>query len=304
MAEGDTGLFAVLSELLMPIDDGHVSLSRESEDFSPAIERGILTELERAFATQTEIVEFDVFLELTIDQFQATLGSYLDNSSLNARGAMTWATINGNTGYVSISAMTGFAKQPEISNDANGTMGSEGSPMTSAQDLAAAEQAIDQALNELGDVDKLIVDVRFNGGGDDAISLAFANRFTDSRQRVLTKTARSLNYETPPVQAWLEPTRGEPFLKPVVVIAGRDTASAAEIFVIAMRQLPNVTVLGETTNGALSNILHKPLPNGWNYGLSNEVYLDAAGTSFEHIGVPPDIPVPVFRISDIKRGMV
>jgi C-terminal processing protease CtpA/Prc len=87
------------------------------------------------------------------------------------------------------------------------------------------------------------------------------------------------------------------------MIVGADTASAAEVFAIPMHRLPQVTVIGERTAGILSDILQKPLPNGWFVGLSNEVYLDAQGVSFEGTGLTPDIEVPVFRLEDIEAGI-
>jgi carboxyl-terminal processing protease len=70
--------------------------------------------------------------------------------------------------------------------------------------------------------------------------------------------------------------------------------SAAEIFTMAMRALPNVTHVGQTTRGSLSDQLTKRLPNGWRLTLSNEVYLDATGAAWEGIGIPPEVPIQVF----------
>ena len=105
------------------------------------------------------------------------------------------------------------------------------------------------------------------------------------------------------MEAWLEPQADEAYLQPVTLIAGPITASAAEIFTITMQRLPQVTVIGENTVGILSDILGKPLPNGWSVGLSNEVYLDADGVSFEGIGVTPDMQVPVFSVEEVQAGM-
>ena len=47
-------------------------------------------------------------------------------------------------------------------------------------------------------------------------------------------------------------------------------------------------MIGENTAGTLSDIPGKPLPNGWEFILSNEVYLDADSVSFEGVGITPD----------------
>jgi carboxyl-terminal processing protease len=72
------------------------------------------------------------------------------------------------------------------------------------------------------------------------------------------------------------------------------TVSAAEILTLAMRALPNVTHVGETTRGSLSDMLAKRLPNGWSVTLSNEVYLDAHGKGWEGAGIAPSLAIPVF----------
>ena len=71
------------------------------------------------------------------------------------------------------------------------------------------------------------------------------------------------------------------------------TVSAAEILVLCLRALPNVTHLGDTTRGALSDMLWKRLPNGWTVSLSNEVYADADGRLWEGKGIPPEVRIEV-----------
>ncbi len=54
---------------------------------------------------------------------------------------------------------------------------------------------------------------------------------------------------------------------------------------------PNITVIGDNTAGALSDMLYKGLPNGWIYTLSNEVYETMEGQLFEVTGIPPDYKI-------------
>lgn len=69
------------------------------------------------------------------------------------------------------------------------------------------------------------------------------------------------------------------------------TASAAEHFVMAMRVLPQVTVLGEPTAGAHSAVFERQLPNGWSFGLSTEECILAGGNVYDRVGIPPEIAV-------------
>lgn len=55
-------------------------------------------------------------------------------------------------------------------------------------------------------------------------------------------------------------------LRPVFVLTSDVTVSAAGTLLLSLRALPNVTHLGATTRGALSDVLTKPLLNGWEVG--------------------------------------
>ena len=95
---------------------------------------------------------------------------------------------------------------------------------------------------------------------------------------------------------------------PVIVLTSGMTASAAEIFVMAMRVLPHVTVIGEPTSGEHSDMLGRMLPNGWEFTLSNEEYVLAGGEVFERAGVPPEVaveldPVALANGQDVMLNM-
>ena len=78
--------------------------------------------------------------------------------------------------------------------------------------------------------------------------------------------------------------------------------SAAETFVLAMREMPDVLTLGEATGGILSDALPKFLPSGIYFSLSNEEYRSVDGKVFERVGVPPDEELDVFSSSDRSSG--
>ena len=139
----------------------------------------------------------------------------------------------------------------------------------------------------------MILDLRFNEGGWDGVSLALASRFADQKRLAYTKRARKGNDFTAPRSFHVEPAGAQHFSGKVILLTSRFTVSAAEVFVLAMRTLPNVTLAGETTAGALSDMLERHLPNGWTVSLSNEVYTAADGKVYEHLGLSPEIKVPL-----------
>jgi len=48
--------------------------------------------------------------------------------------------------------------------------------------------------------------------------------------------------------------------------------------------------------------LDRRLPNGWTFGLPNEVFRTPEGTTFDGPGIPPDIAAPVFAAADVAAG--
>jgi carboxyl-terminal processing protease len=88
------------------------------------------------------------------------------------------------------------------------------------------------------------------------------------------------------------------YLGPVYLVTSDVTVSAGEVFTLYMRALPNVTHVGATTRGALSDMIEKPLPNGWSLALACEIYRDPAGENYEVRGIPPKVPFEVFPLDD------
>ena len=81
------------------------------------------------------------------------------------------------------------------------------------------------------------------------------------------------------------------------------TISAAETFTQAlMGRSPPITRIGENTQGVFSDVLSRRLPNGWRFGLPNEVFRTPQGTTFDGPGIPPDAAVPVFADEDVAAG--
>ena len=78
--------------------------------------------------------------------------------------------------------------------------------------------------------------------------------------------------------------------------------SGGEVFALAIKQLPHVTIIGDHINGIFSYQLEKKLPNHWRYCLSYQKYLSADMTCYEGKGVPADIEL-LNRKTDIEDGV-
>lgn len=166
-------------------------------------------------------------------------------------------------------------------------------------------EAMDRALEELPAAEALIVDVRFNGGGSDLNSDAVLSRFADQKRvyaYVRYRNGPQHDDFTAPRPLTLEPGGRVRFPGPVAVLTNRGTFSTAEGFVLAMRVLPNTTVVGDTTGGGSGNPYWRELPNGWSVGLSRWRVESADGVPFEDIGIAPDLPIWITD-EDRARGV-
>lgn len=150
---------------------------------------------------------------------------------------------------------------------------------------------VDAALAGLGGVAGLVVDVRHNGGGTDNYAVAVAGRFTDRARHYRTVRYRNGPAHddfTAPRQDSVRPD-GVHYAGPVALLTNRRVFSAAEDFVLAMRALPQVTVVGDTTGGGAGNPITRELSNGWVYRIPRWIVLAPDGTSHEGVGLAPEV---------------
>jgi len=166
------------------------------------------------------------------------------------------------------------------------------------------EDALDRISDDFYSLNGLIIDIRENPGGDDDTAIAIVNRFCD-RKRIAfhrkTKTGPG-DDDFSPIKTWhIEPQGPVQFTGPIVVLSCDSVFSGAEVFALAMKQLPNVTLIGDHTNGIFSYQLEKKLPNGWRYRLSYQMYFSADMVCYECRGVPVDIRL-LNRKCDLENG--
>ena len=155
--------------------------------------------------------------------------------------------------------------------------------------------ALDLALSRFRDAPGLIIDVRPNSGGSDVPALAFASRFATKPfvvSYVQVRNGKQHDALGPAEARVISPRGGWQFTKPVIVLAGRGGFSANESFVSAMRVLPQVTVIGDTTGGASGNPQTFPLGNGWSFTVPRWMEFGPDHQPIEWRGVAPSLAVP------------
>jgi carboxyl-terminal processing protease len=201
-----------------------------------------------------------------------------------ANNRVLWGRV-GDIGYLNVLTMERFSSSKRRPPD----------------DTVALDAALDDALAAFRGARAVIVDVSNNDGGFDSLAQHIAARFADVPRLAYTKIAVGAQGLEP--QAFdVVPSPRARFLGPVYLLTSDITLSAAEVFALLMRALPNVVHVGETTRGALSDTTNKPLPNGWMLVLPTETYRDADGVDYEVRGVPPQRPFAVFPPDDLYRG--
>ena len=151
----------------------------------------------------------------------------------------------------------------------------------------------------------LIIDIRDNGGGNMSTAEKIASRFTE--ECVLTgyscyKNGPGHNDFSQFEENWLEPDRENlRWTKPVVLLTNRSCFSSANDFVNIMKNLPHVTVLGDSTGGGGGFPLTSELPNGWIVRFSSAPSFDASKQHIE-MGIAPDIRLDMDE-EDVKAGI-
>lgn len=168
---------------------------------------------------------------------------------------------------------------------------------------------LDAALEQLRETRALVLDVRMNGGGNDALALRLAGRFAVTPVRFGAVRTRSGPRHSD-FGAWtprtLAPRGPWQYAKPVFVLVGAGCYSSNETFIAAMRELPHVVVAGDTTGGSSGNPREFPLlvggrDTGWKYAVPRWIEALADGRVIEWNGIPPDVVVP-FDSASVRAG--
>ena len=161
-------------------------------------------------------------------------------------------------------------------------------------DEKAFDRDTREVLDALRSARGLVVDIRGGDGGEDIAGKTIASFFADRRRLYMTNSIKNgpgPDDFTAPMEWYIEPRGDVQFTKPVALLTNRQTISARETFQLAMKTLPNVTTVGDTTAGAFSNLVTRELPNGWGYSMSIGDWRAADGISYEGQGIPPEVLV-------------
>jgi hypothetical protein len=265
-----TDLSGAIGALIESLDDGHVGLFFDNQAI--AIDRVVAPGNAPDGAPwewRSLRRDFSEFLQSKQAGLQAP-------PELIANRRLMLGRFDDGTAYLGVLAMGGWGDGEDESLPAD-------------THAATADAVLDPVLAAIADAPGLVLDLRLNPGGYDAVAMALVARFADQPRVAFTRQAQ--RDAGPPYEVRIAPSQRRGYAGKVAVLIGPNTVSAAEVAAIALAALPQARLFGRPTRGTLSDAIPKRLPNGWEFTLSVETLRAPDGTLLEVEGVQPDQPV-------------
>jgi carboxyl-terminal processing protease len=279
-------LLAIFSDLLDSLGDAHVGLNATFHGEPVAFRTGRGPTLQRlnelAATTRQPVGDVKEHWLAAYNRGvrQVVLqGDWQETSN----GKVVWGRVGKEIGYINVSSVEDFT------------------PGSLADNIRFINDLMDRILGEFAGVRAVILDVTNNTGGYDRLAREIAGHFADQPTPAYTKRAYGAVGTAPDV-FYVHPSGGRRFNGPTYLLTSDVTVSGGEILTLAMRVLPNVTQIGTPTRGALSDRLTKVLPDGSDFSVSNEIYLDPSGKLYEALGIPPQRALEIFPANDLEGG--
>jgi len=286
----DQELYNLLNEIIGKFKDGHITL-----DAPKSVVEGKAKDGGKEDGNSVSKIPEVSPLKLR----NAILQRYLTAPNFSGRdlygkGLLSWGITKENVGYIQINWML-FFRDYKIADSLKGDdyaglyfQKATGNPLHMIEEVEQARKIMDRAIMALKDVNGIILDIRLNGGGYDAVALEILNHFASKKTLAFSKQTWLGTKFSEPVPIYLSPSK-KIFSGPVALLTSHSTASAAEIMAMASMGLKNFIRIGSSTEGIFSDMLEKKLPNGWSFSLSNEVYMNSSDENFENTGIPTNI---------------
>ncbi|OFX87187.1 MAG: hypothetical protein A2W99_07575 [Bacteroidetes bacterium GWF2_33_16] len=178
-------------------------------------------------------------------------------------------------------------------------------------------------LPELYKAKKLIVDMRRNTGGNSEIGFAILKYLTDDKFLYIHQTKSRMHiahmkrngsklepkdtinnvynkeaflnfqnklYTHSDYEPFQNDLKEQRIVVPTLILTSNKTISAGEDFLVPIKQIKHIKIMGETTAGSTGTLYEYKLPESWVYicGLQS-FYPD--GSTFVGVGIKPDIEV-------------
>lgn len=287
-SSSNADLYLTIEETLGKLNDNHAYIEA-SDAVAESIEK--LSAEKEASSGDISLPEYGDF-----QVADKVVENHLVENMTKDSWLINWGKLTNDIGYIQVKAMWLYADLniPKDLIDELGFVDAyveifnkmyEGEYIE--KEVQAVSKIMDNVMSDLSDMKSIVIDVRFNGGGQDAVSFEILRRFIPQKLQVATEKLRAGNGFSPTLSLYIQGT-DKAYTKPVYVLTSQQSSSAAESFAIATLSMKNVKRIGSATDGAISTALEKTLPNGWAFSISNEVFMDNQGKSYENTGIPVD----------------
>ncbi len=155
------------------------------------------------------------------------------------------------------------------------------------------------AMTFIADTDALIVDLRFNGGGEPAMIAYLTSYLFDEPTHLNDIWTRSDNSTQQWWTAGYVPGRRFGGKKPIYVLTSNRTFSGGEEFAYNLKNLKRGTILGETTGGGAHPVNGVKVSEHFEIGVPfARAISPITKTNWEGTGVTPDISMPAPQALD------
>ena len=175
-----------------------------------------------------------------------------------------------------------------------------------------AAQDFEKNFDEINKTDALIIDIRRNGGGNSGVGWNILGMLTDKPFKLSKWHTREYR---PAYRAWgrqegkhgnssamRRPHKTKHYKKPVVLLTGPATFSAAEDFAVGFDTMDRGLIIGEATGGSTGQPLFFRLPGGGSARVTTKRDSYSNGKEFVGVGIIPDKVVKP-TIKDIREGV-
>ena len=267
----DDELFEIFCKMLKPLNDGHVTLK-------------VPGNRKRRFNSETEARFYQEFSsKKKLQQYARAVKQTLEQQRFGPAKQRTDILVYRTSEHY------GYLRVLEVEGPSTKKL----------------NKALDEIITAFAGKRGVIVDIRDNPGGTDKCVYTIVSRFADKKRvghHRRTRRGPGADEFGKKKTVYLTPHSTLTYTGPTVCLTNDASFSGADVFAMLMTSLPQVTLVGEPSNGIFSNMLEKKLSNGWKYSLSHQRYYSADMVCYEGRGIPVDVAVKNLW-SDVERGV-
>jgi len=265
----DDELFSIFQKILQKLDDKHCYIYRFNEIYFSGFDLSSLNYFD-LLSFDFRVPTNDFSLKLLVNNYlidsEESLQVYSILPPMGVRKVFTTGWLRDSIAYIHMT---------EMSKKSDGV-----------------HRAIDSFLEKYQKAKGYVIDIRDNIGGYSLPVKELAEYFTTEERTYAISRLRDSDsiYKFQKPEYWkIKPKAGSKYAnQPIALLINENTQSAAELFTLMLKTLPNVKVVGNITAGVFADTHIGKLPNGWEYRLSIRKTNDWNDNLVENIGIIPD----------------